>query len=189
MTCDQLTDRARVERVRVERDPAALVEDVPERHAAERVEQRQHRCEGIALRERHDLSDRLTVRPEVLVGQHDAFGLTRAAAREQDRRRVVDAHAALRARAPLQHAEWEEQRSGKAGDPFEDRHPGHHVLEEQDLDIAEGLLDLCGQPLEESPRSQHRAEPGLPDRGRHRCASDGVVQRDGDPAREARGDR
>ena len=66
---------------------------------AERVEERQDAHKAVRAVQAEDLFELLDVRADVVVAQHHAFRLARAAAGEDDRRQVVQRGLASRARA------------------------------------------------------------------------------------------
>src|SRR5207253_7725028 len=86
----QLADHAGVERTGVEYKLDPIVQREPERHVAERVEQRQDAEQTVFRFEPENLRGRLYVRVNVEVTEQDTLRFPRAAAAENDGGDVID---------------------------------------------------------------------------------------------------
>ena len=97
---DERADGFGVERVGMVHHPHAQHRRQAKRAGeAEGMEERQHAHKAVRPVQAEDLLELLDVRADVVVAEHDAFGIARAAAGEDDRRQVVQRGLASRARA------------------------------------------------------------------------------------------
>ncbi len=99
----KLADGGRVERGGMEHHPRVVVHDEPEDEITEGVEKRQHPKYALLLVEMEDLAGTLRIGVDAEMGEHHAFGLSGAAAAENDGGQVFHRQRGLLPTGPFDH--------------------------------------------------------------------------------------
>ena len=138
---------------------------------AEGMEERQHAHKAVGPVQAKDLFELLDVRADVVVAQHHALRIARAAAGENDRRQVVQRGFLLASQRALQPANRQQPRAEQRAKLLAGARFSRHLLQEDSL---AGHFEL--HLVEEGPGGQHGLDAALADAGGQRFLGHGVVQ-------------